>query len=103
MSGFRSALIVASYECDDPGPSRLRAPAQDAEALAGVLGNPEVGAFEIETVLNQPAHTITRTMERFFADRGIDDLLLLHYSGHGVKDESGDLHFAAANTELEYL
>ena len=42
-------------------------------------------------------------MERFFADRGVDDLLLLHYSGHGVKDESGDLYFAAANTELESL
>ena len=103
MSGVRSALIVASYEYEDPGLTRLRAPAQDAEALAAVLGNPEVGAFEIQTVLNAPAHTITRTMERFFADRGVDDLLLLHYSGHGVKDETGDLYFAAANTELEYL
>jgi uncharacterized caspase-like protein len=103
MSGVRSALIVASYEYEDPGLTRLRAPVQDAEALAAVLGDPEVGAFEIQTVLNEPAHTITRTMERFFADRGVDDLLLLHYSGHGVKDESGDLYFAAANTELEYL
>jgi hypothetical protein len=103
MSGVRSALIVASYEYENPGLTRLRAPAQDAEALAAVLGDPEVGAFEVQTVLNAPAHTITRTMERFFADRGVDDLLLLHYSGHGVKDESGDLYFAAANTELEYL
>ncbi len=103
MGSVRSALIVASYDYDDPGLTRLRAPAQDARALANVLGDPEVGAFQVETVLNAPAHEINRTMERFFAERGVDDLLLLHYSGHGVKDESGDLYFAAANTELAYL
>ena len=102
-AGVRSALIVASYGYTDPGLTRLRAPVQDAEALAAVLGDPAVGGFEIETVLDAPAHTITRTMEGFFADRSVDDLLLMHYSGHGVKDESGDLYFAAIDTELQYL
>lgn len=103
MAGVRSALIVANHDYADPGLSQLRAPAQDAEALAGVLGDPKIGAFEIQTLLNEAAHLVTRAMERFFADRSIDDVLLLHYSGHGVKDESGDLYFAAADTELDYL
>ncbi len=99
----RSALIVATHDYQDPGLRQLRAPARDAEALAGVLGDPEIGAFDITTVINEPAHAITRSMERFFSERSVDDLLLVHYSGHGVKDESGDLYFAATDTELEYL
>jgi hypothetical protein len=27
-------------------------------------------------------------------------LLVLHFSGHGIKDQDGDLHFAASNTKL---
>jgi hypothetical protein len=32
-----------------------------------------------------------------------DDLLLLHFSCHGLKDDSGQLYFAAADTEVAYL
>lgn len=39
-------------------------------------------------------------MEEFFADRWPDHLLLVHFSCHGVKDEGGELYFAAANTNL---
>ena len=42
-------------------------------------------------------------MEEFFADRRPDDLLLVHFSCHGVKDEGGELYFAAANTRLRRL
>jgi Tol biopolymer transport system component len=101
--GARTALIVASYEYEDPGLRRLRAPARDAEALAEVLSDPAIGGFDVRTVLNEPAHSITLAVEEFFADRQADDLLLLHFSCHGVKDEDGDLYFAAANTRLGLL
>ena len=42
-------------------------------------------------------------MEEFFADRRPDDLLLLHVSCHGVKDEGGELYFATTNTKLRRL
>jgi hypothetical protein len=96
----RAALIVASYEYEDPGLRRLRAPAHDAEALALVLEDPEIGGFDVRTMLNQPAHVVTEAVEEFFADRTPDDLLLLHISGHGVKDEGGELYFATSNTKL---
>jgi Caspase domain/WD40-like Beta Propeller Repeat len=103
VASARSALIVASYEYEDPGLRRLRAPARDAEALAEVLSDPAIGGFDVRAVLNQPAHAITLAVEEFFADRHADDLLLLHFSCHGVKDEDGDLYFAAANTRLGLL
>ena len=103
MDGTRSALIVASDDYQDPGLGRLRAPASDAAALAAVLRDPEIGGFEVRTLLNQPAHEVNLAVEEFFADRAPDDLLLLHVSSHGVKDEGGELYFAASNTLLRRL
>jgi hypothetical protein len=99
----RSALIVASDAYDDPGLGQLRAPAHDAEALARVLGDDRIGRFDVRTLFNEPAHAVTVAIEDFFADRRPDDLLLLHISSHGVKDEGGELHFATINTELRRL
>ena len=44
-----------------------------------------------------------RKLSEFFADRSRDDLLLLHVSCHGLKDEDGTLYFANANTAVEHL
>ena len=103
VDGTRSALIVASYDYADPGLARLRAPASDAQALAAVLRDPGIGGFEVRTLLNEPAHEITLAVEEFFADRRPDDLLVVHFSCHGVKDEDGELYFATSNTLLGRL
>jgi caspase domain-containing protein len=103
VDGARSALVVASDGYTDPGLGRLRAPASDARALERVLRDPEIGGFEVRTLLNEPAHEVNLAVEEFFADRRPDDLLLVHFSCHGVKDESGELYFAMANTLLRRL
>jgi Caspase domain len=103
MAGTRSALIVANDQYDDPGLRRLRAPGQDAQALARVLGDPAIGGFEVRTVTNEPEHRLRREIGTFFANRRRDDLLLAHFSCHGVKDDEGQLFFATANTELGSL
>jgi hypothetical protein len=102
-TGSRSALIVASYDYQDPGLRQLRAPARDAEALAGVLRDAQIGDFDVRVLLNEPAHLVNLAVEEFFADRDPDDLLLVHFSGHGVKDEGGELYFATADTRLRRL
>ncbi|SDG07848.1 Caspase domain-containing protein [Lentzea fradiae] len=99
----RHALIIASYEFADPGLSALRAPAHDAARLAEVLGDPRIGGFDVRTLVNAPAAEINEAVEDFFADRAPDDLLVLHFSGHGVKDEAGELHFATTGTKLSRL
>ena len=101
--GERHALIVASDTHTDPRLSRLRAPAVDAEELARVLSDPAIGAFEVATSLNEPEHVVRRRLSAFFEDRGPDDLLVLHLSCHGVKDEDGRLYFATSDTEVEHL
>src|SRR5215475_5646513 len=54
----RRALIVASHEYQDPGLRRLRAPAHNAEVLARVLRNSEIGGFDVQALINKPTHAV---------------------------------------------
>src|SRR5690349_19184956 len=98
MTGRRRALIVAIDEYEHPELSRLRSAAADAEALARVLGDPGVGRFEVRVVRNETAHHVREQIEDFFAEAVPEDLVLLHFSGHGLKSDAGELFFTAANT-----
>jgi hypothetical protein len=98
VDGQRTALIVASDEYEHEGLRRLLSPTADADALARVLGDPQIGGFDVQVVHNEPAHVIQARIEDLFFDRRPDDLLLLHFSCHGLKSESGELFFAARNT-----
>ena len=103
MADTRVALIVASYQYEDPCLRQLVSPPQDAEALARVLGDAAVGGFQVRTLLNEPSHRVSQEIEAFFADLKRDDLVLLYFSGHGVKDEDGQLYFAMPNTRRNLL
>jgi hypothetical protein len=102
MAG-RFALIVASGAYSDPKLSRLRTPTTDAEALARVLRDPEIGDFEVDLAVDEPESALRRRISTFFSERSRDDLLLLHFSCHGLKDDSGHLYFAATDTEVAQL
>jgi len=103
MAGVRKALIVATDEYGDPKLTRLNAPAEDARALAEVLEDQAVGAFEVQTVLNQNCHDVEVAIATFFAAGARGDTLLVHFSCHGVKDISGELYFATRDTRLPLL
>ena len=103
MSGTRRALIVANDTYDHASFGQLRAPAADAAALADVLGDPEIGDFTVAVVHNEPSYEVQTRIEDVFADSQPDDLLLLHFSGHGVKSDTGELFVAARNTRPDRL
>ncbi|MGW4354647.1 caspase family protein [Nocardia sp. NPDC004582] len=97
MAG-RFALVVATYTFSDPGLRQLTAPAHDAEALAEVLADPAIGGFEVTTLINKPHYEVGAAVGDFFADRRCDDLTLLYFSGHGLKDDAGKLYLAMTDT-----
>jgi hypothetical protein len=103
MTGRRLALIVANDEYEDPGLRQLRSPAADATALADVLRDPAIADFVVDVLQNAPAHEVSLRIEDHFIDAKPDDLLLLHFSCHGLKDEAGELFFAARNTRPDRL
>jgi Caspase domain len=102
-SDGRHALVVATGHYRDPKLQQLRAPAADAERLAEVLRDPAKGNFDVEVLADERYAMLTRRIAGFFRDRRPNDLLLLHFSCHGVKDDRGDLYLAATDTELDLL
>ncbi|XHM64507.1 caspase domain-containing protein [Streptomyces nigra] len=99
MTDTRHALIIANERYDDRALKQLKAPGHDADALAEVLGDPQIGDFDVDVVSNQPSYVLRRRIEHFFSDRRRDDTLVVHFSCHGIKSESGELYFAASDTE----
>jgi len=98
MSG-KFALIIGNTEYIDPGLAQLTAPGKDAEDFARVLKDQEIGAFdEVKILLNQLSSSVIETIDEFFDQKKPDDLLVLYFSGHGVRDELGSLYLAVKNT-----
>jgi uncharacterized caspase-like protein/DNA-binding beta-propeller fold protein YncE len=101
--GRRRALLVATYEYEDSGLRRLTTPARDAEALAAVLGDREIAGFDVQTLINEPTQRVGEAIAEFYAASERDDLTLLYFTGHGLKDDNGRLHLAMANTRRDNL
>jgi len=93
------ALIIANTEYIDPGLAQLTAPGKDAEDFARVLQAKEICAFdEVDILLNQPEHIVRGNIDEFFDLKKPDHLLVLYFSGHGVREELGSLYLAVNNT-----
>jgi len=80
--------------------STLSSAIKDVEAMQRVLEDPEIGGFDqVETLLNPDDPTkIQQAIEKLFSGRNRNDLVLLFFSGHGIKDNSGKLYFATSTT-----
>lgn len=103
MSG-KFALIIGNTEYTDAGLARLTAPGKDAEDFARVLLDKEICAFDqVNVLLNQPSFTIIEAIDEFFDQKKPDDLLVLYFSGHGVRDDLGTLYLAVRNTNRSRL
>ena len=99
----RLAMIIATFEYQDSALRQLTAPAHDAEALATVLKDPDIAGFEVTTLINQPHYLVGEAIGDFYRDARRDDLSLLYFTGHGLKDDGGRLYLAMANTRRDGL
>jgi formylglycine-generating enzyme required for sulfatase activity len=98
------ALVIANTEYQDASFAKLTAPGKDAEEFAQVLRDAELAAFDdVQVLLNEGESKIRRSIARFFVNRQRDDLLLLYFSGHGVRNDQGQLFLAANDTEISIL
>ena len=96
------ALLIGNSDFRDGALGSLAAPDDDVIALREILGDdacgfetvPKIGAGLIET---QTAIT------DLFENRRRDDTLLIYYTGHGLRDDRGDLYLALPQTDLSRL
>ncbi|MGR8932514.1 MAG: caspase, EACC1-associated type, partial [Gammaproteobacteria bacterium] len=98
MAKVALLIGVSDYE---PGLNSLPSAIKDAEAMRQVLVRPEIGEFsesDITVLTNPDRQNMEEEIERLFSNRHKDDLVLLFFSGHGIKDDTGRLYLATRQT-----
>ena len=101
----KHALLIGCNDYQDPELSSLEAPSQDITQLAKILRSKYVGKFNVVTLKNPTYSRVKETIEETFKKKykREDDLVLLYFACHGIKDEEGNLHLAMKNTSREKI
>ena len=92
------ALLIGMSEYES-GLAALPGAIQDVEAMQRILRDPRLGGFDqVQTLVNREPLAMQEAVEALFASRLKEDLVLLFFSGHGLKDDQGRLYFATRLT-----
>jgi len=85
---MKYALIIGNNKYDDPKLAQLKTPAADSQALAKVLEDTSIGAFDkVFPVINQSETRTRRAVSAFLLNKKPEDLVLVYFSGHGFRFE----------------
>ena len=95
----RKALLIGTdhYEASDL--ADLKTPCKNLRDLDLFLRDPKIGCFDEVITLSEPSLPEAQSgIAHLFADKRRDDLVLLYFAGHGLKDDSGSLYLALGET-----
>ncbi|MBD2460344.1 caspase family protein [Oscillatoria sp. FACHB-1407] len=96
MAKLALLIGVSDYQ---PGLAPLPGAIKDIQAMQKVLQDPEIAGFdEINILANPEPQAMQEAIETLFSGRKRDELTLLFFSGHGIKDDRGRLYFATRLT-----
>ncbi len=83
------------------GLKSLQCPVNGAIAMQSILECPEIGGFdEVVTLLNPDVGEMRSRISEVFASLTKRDLVLFYFTGHGLKDMTGDFYLTTTQTEL---
>jgi cyclophilin family peptidyl-prolyl cis-trans isomerase len=94
------ALLIGVSEYE-PGLNPLPGAVRDVEAIQEVLLHAEIGGFasaDVKLLKNPERQEMEEAIEALFSGRMKDDLVLLYFSGHGIKDDSNRLYLTTRTT-----
>jgi uncharacterized caspase-like protein len=103
MMGTRSALLIAAGQFNDSRLQQLRSPAVDSPALAEVLADPEIGDYAVQVLQDPTVQDARLAIDEFFSVADREDLKVLYFAGHGLKDQAGRLYLAASDSRIDLL
>ncbi|MEH2268802.1 MAG: GUN4 domain-containing protein [Nostoc sp.] len=98
------ALLVGISSYHQQGLSALPSATKDARAIKQVLQHPDKGGFaetDIILLANPTEEKMKDAIYNLFANRNPNDLVLFYFSGHGFKDEKGNLFIAIPTTKTD--
>ncbi len=95
---IKIALLIGVSEYK-PSLNPLPQALKDVAAMQRVLQHQNLGGFDkVKTLPNPEPLEMQEAIEMLFSERTKDDLVLLFFSGHGIKDDAGRLYFATRIT-----
>jgi tetratricopeptide (TPR) repeat protein len=100
------ALLIGVSEYQSAEFQDLAAAERDVAAMRDVLVQPGIGGFaevDVTVLLNPKPQLMREALDRLFAERKSDDLVVLYFSGHGVVDDGGKFHLTTAQTDKGLL
>jgi len=98
MAKVALLIGVGNYEHPDDLKPLVSAP-KDVAAMQRILLNAQMGEFsEVIPLIDPDPMQMQEAIETLYRDREKDDLVLLFFSGHGIKDDSGKLYFSTRVT-----
>jgi hypothetical protein len=98
------ALLIGVSEFADAALANLPAALRDINAVQAVLNHAEMGRFdEVRLLENPEKQAMEEAIDALFRDRQKDDLVLLYFSGHGIKDDTGKFSLATRLTQKHRL
>jgi len=102
---MKYALIIGNNQyTSDPSLAQLRTPVADSHALRDVLLDKSIGQFDdVSLLVNGTGVDIRLSISSFLDEKKPDDLVLVYFSGHGIKNARGQLYLATRDTKLKFL
>ncbi|MDA0867806.1 MAG: SUMF1/EgtB/PvdO family nonheme iron enzyme [Cyanobacteria bacterium] len=98
--GKKVALLVG-VGCYGEGLKPLQCPANGVRELAAILRTPDVGGFDEVVALEDPdVGTFRARMGEVFSSLRKDDLALFYFTGHGIKDMTGEFYLTSSQSRL---
>jgi hypothetical protein len=97
----RRALLICNGKYKNPN-LNLPGVAKDARNLTKVFGDPERLGFEVTCLLDKGLLTVRRAIAQACAESGLDDTLLIYYSGSSGCDHHGSLQMQVADSDRDY-
>jgi len=96
VAKFALLIGISQYaEALNPLPAAER----DVRAMQRILENPDMGKFDqVDSLINPDLLMMQRKIDTLFSERTKDDLVVLFFSGHGIKDDRGRLYFSTPIT-----
>ena len=94
------ALLIGVGEYGN-GLKPLRCPANGVNTMQGLLENPDIGGFdEVVPLINPDVGTMQARIGTVFGQLTKQDLVLFYFTGHGIKDMSGNFYLSTTQTQL---
>ncbi|MGI2907360.1 caspase, EACC1-associated type [Tolypothrix sp. VBCCA 56010] len=96
------ALLIGISEYQSKPLKPLPGVVKDIEAMQRVLQDSKTGGFdEVKLLPNPDSDAMRSEIEQLFMEKcQTDDIVLLYFSGHGYRDEDGNLFFVSHNTQI---